>query len=70
VLASDAVRRLLIRITQANATGNALAPNEELLGRAFKGRREQVVIATKFGSRFDGNRIVGWTGDPSISAKR
>src|SRR5271167_4610178 len=33
--------------------------NEELLGRAFRGRREQVVIATKFGSRFDGNRIVG-----------
>jgi aryl-alcohol dehydrogenase-like predicted oxidoreductase len=33
--------------------------NEELLGRAFKGRRDQVVIATKFGSRFDGNRIVG-----------
>jgi aryl-alcohol dehydrogenase-like predicted oxidoreductase len=33
--------------------------NEELLGRAFKGRREKVVIATKFGSRFDGNRIVG-----------
>jgi aryl-alcohol dehydrogenase-like predicted oxidoreductase len=33
--------------------------NEELLGRAFKGRRDKVVIATKFGSRFDGNRIVG-----------
>ena len=33
--------------------------NEEMLGRAFKGRRDQVVIATKFGSRFDGNRIVG-----------
>jgi aryl-alcohol dehydrogenase-like predicted oxidoreductase len=33
--------------------------NEELLGRAFKGRRDQVVIATKFGSRFDGNRIAG-----------
>jgi aryl-alcohol dehydrogenase-like predicted oxidoreductase len=33
--------------------------NEELLGRAFKGLRDQVVIATKFGSRFDGNRIVG-----------
>src|SRR6266478_6334348 len=33
--------------------------NEELLGRAFKGRRHQVVIATKFGSRFEGNRIVG-----------
>jgi aryl-alcohol dehydrogenase-like predicted oxidoreductase len=33
--------------------------NEELLGRAFKGRRDKVVIATKFGSRFDGKRIVG-----------
>jgi aryl-alcohol dehydrogenase-like predicted oxidoreductase len=33
--------------------------NEELLGRAFKGRRGQVAIATKFGSRFEGNRIVG-----------
>jgi aryl-alcohol dehydrogenase-like predicted oxidoreductase len=33
--------------------------NEELLGRAFKGRRDRVLIATKFGSRFDGNRIVG-----------
>jgi aryl-alcohol dehydrogenase-like predicted oxidoreductase len=34
--------------------------NEELVGRAFKGRRDQVVIATKFGSRFDDrNRIVG-----------
>ncbi len=33
--------------------------NEELLGRAFRGRRDKVVIATKFGSRFDGNRIVG-----------
>jgi aryl-alcohol dehydrogenase-like predicted oxidoreductase len=33
--------------------------NEELLGRAFKGRRDRVVIATKFGSRFDGSRIVG-----------
>jgi aryl-alcohol dehydrogenase-like predicted oxidoreductase len=33
--------------------------NEKLLGAAFKGRRDQVVIATKFGSRFDGDRIVG-----------
>ncbi|MGB8683740.1 MAG: aldo/keto reductase [Candidatus Binatus sp.] len=33
--------------------------NEELLGRAFEGRREKVVIATKFGSRFSGNMIVG-----------
>ncbi len=33
--------------------------NEELLGRGIKGQREKVVIATKFGSRFDGNRIIG-----------
>ncbi len=38
--------------------------NEELLGRAFKGRRDQVVIATKFGSGFDGNRIVGTDSRP------
>jgi aryl-alcohol dehydrogenase-like predicted oxidoreductase len=38
--------------------------NEELLGRAFKGRRDKVVIATKFGSRFDGNRIVGMDSRP------
>ena len=38
--------------------------NEELLGRAFKGRRRQVVIATKFGSRFDGNRIVSMDSRP------
>src|SRR5215471_17832214 len=32
--------------------------NEELLGRAFKGRRDQVVIGTKFGFRFkDGKRV-------------
>jgi aryl-alcohol dehydrogenase-like predicted oxidoreductase len=39
--------------------------NEELLGRAFKGRRDKVVIATKFGSRFDGNRIVGADSRPA-----
>jgi hypothetical protein len=33
--------------------------NEELLGRAFKGRRDQVVIATKFGFRFEGGKQVG-----------
>ena len=38
--------------------------NEELLGRAFKGRRAQVVIATKFGSRIKGNRIVGTDSRP------
>ena len=39
--------------------------NEELLGRALKGRRDQVVIATKFGSRFDGNKIVGMDSRPT-----
>src|SRR5271167_4177831 len=38
--------------------------NETLLGRAFKGRRHQAVIATKFGSRFEGNRIVGMDSRP------
>ena len=33
--------------------------NELLLGRAFKGRRDQVVIATKFGFRIEGGRQVG-----------
>jgi aryl-alcohol dehydrogenase-like predicted oxidoreductase len=33
--------------------------NEELLGRAFRGRRDQVVIATKFGFRFEGGKRVG-----------
>jgi aryl-alcohol dehydrogenase-like predicted oxidoreductase len=30
--------------------------NEELVGRALKGRRDDVVIATKFGWRIDGDR--------------
>ncbi len=38
--------------------------NEELLGRAFRDRRDKVVIATKFGSRIDGNRIVGMDSRP------
>lgn len=33
--------------------------NEALLGRAFKGRRDQVVIATKFGFRFKDGKQVG-----------
>ena len=39
--------------------------NEELLGRAFKGRRNQVLIATKFGSRSEGNRMVGVDSRPA-----
>lgn len=38
--------------------------NEALLGRAFKDRREKVVIATKFGSRFDGDKIIGMDSRP------
>src|SRR5271163_1815527 len=43
--------------------------NEELLGRALKGRRDKVVIATKFGSRYDGNRIVGMDSRPESIRK-
>ncbi len=42
-------------------TAEAYGPftNEELLGRAFKGRRDQVVIGTKFGFRFKDGKQVG-----------
>jgi aryl-alcohol dehydrogenase-like predicted oxidoreductase len=33
--------------------------NEELLGRAFKGRRDEVVLATKFGFRFKDGKQLG-----------
>jgi aryl-alcohol dehydrogenase-like predicted oxidoreductase len=33
--------------------------NEELLGKAFKGRRDEVLIATKFGFRLEGGKQVG-----------
>ena len=39
--------------------------NEELLGEAIKGKRDGLVIATKFGFRFDGNKIVGVDGSPT-----
>ena len=38
--------------------------NEALLGKAFADRRDKAVIATKFGSRFDGDRIVGMDSRP------
>jgi len=38
--------------------------NEKLLGKAFKSRREQVIIATKFGCRFLGNTLIGWNSHP------
>jgi len=39
--------------------------NEELLGRALRGRREQAIIATKFGFRFDGNTYTGLDSRPA-----
>jgi aryl-alcohol dehydrogenase-like predicted oxidoreductase len=33
--------------------------NEELLGRALRGRRDEAVIATKFGFRIEGRKITG-----------
>jgi aryl-alcohol dehydrogenase-like predicted oxidoreductase len=47
-------------------TAEAYGPfkNEELLGRAFKGRRELVVIATKFGFRFENGELAGTDSRP------
>jgi aryl-alcohol dehydrogenase-like predicted oxidoreductase len=36
--------------------------NEELVGEAIKGKRDGLIIATKFGFRFDGNEITGTDG--------
>jgi aryl-alcohol dehydrogenase-like predicted oxidoreductase len=38
--------------------------NEELLGRALRGRRDQVVIATKFGFRIEDGKIAGLDSRP------
>jgi aryl-alcohol dehydrogenase-like predicted oxidoreductase len=47
-------------------TAEAYGPyhNEELLGRALKGRRASAVIATKFGWRFENGKIVGLDSRP------
>jgi aryl-alcohol dehydrogenase-like predicted oxidoreductase len=39
--------------------------NEALLGRALRGRRDQAVIATKFGFRFDGRSYTGLDSRPT-----
>jgi aryl-alcohol dehydrogenase-like predicted oxidoreductase len=39
--------------------------NEELVGEAIRGKRDGLVIATKFGFRFDGNKITGADGSPA-----
>lgn len=38
--------------------------NEALIGRALRDRRDKAVIATKFGSRFNGDKIVGMDSRP------
>jgi aryl-alcohol dehydrogenase-like predicted oxidoreductase len=38
--------------------------NEELLGRALEGRRDQAVIATKFGFRIEGGKVTGLDSRP------
>ena len=38
--------------------------NEELVGRALEGRRDRVVIATKFGFRIEGGKMVGLDSRP------
>ena len=38
--------------------------NEELLGRALGGRRDRIVLATKFGFRFEGRQILGTDSRP------
>ncbi len=48
-------------------TAEAYGPftNEELLGRALEGRRDQVVLATKFGFRLEGNQLTGTDSRPA-----
>ena len=47
-------------------TAEAYGPftNEALLGRALEGRRDLVVLATKFGFRFEGDQLVGTDSRP------
>src|SRR5579872_2958118 len=52
-------------------TAEAYGPfaNEELVGEALAPVRNQVVIATKFGFKFEGASRLGWTADPRTSAR-
>jgi aryl-alcohol dehydrogenase-like predicted oxidoreductase len=43
--------------------------NEELLGRALRGRRDEVVIATKFGWRIEDGKVNGITSRPETIRK-
>ena len=39
--------------------------NEELVGAAIKGKRENLVIATKFAMKWNGNEMAGFDGSPA-----
>lgn len=52
------------------AEGYGPYTNEELLGRAFRDRREKVILATKFGFRFADGRQLGAETDSSPAAIR
>ena len=39
--------------------------NEELVGRAIRGRRDEVLLATKFGFKIEGGKITGLDSRPS-----
>lgn len=52
------------------AEGYGPYTNEELLGRAFRDRREKVILATKFGFRFKNGRQLGAETDSSPAAIR
>jgi aryl-alcohol dehydrogenase-like predicted oxidoreductase len=52
------------------AEGYGPYTNEELLGRAFRDRRDRVTIATKFGFRFENGRQVGAETDSSPASIR
>jgi aryl-alcohol dehydrogenase-like predicted oxidoreductase len=43
--------------------------NEELLGKAIKGKRDGLVIATKFAMRWDGGKVTGLDGSPENSRR-
>jgi aryl-alcohol dehydrogenase-like predicted oxidoreductase len=47
-------------------TAEAYGPftNEVLLGKALKGRRDQVIVATKFGFKFENGAMSGVDGSP------
>ena len=52
------------------AEGYGPFTNEELLGRALRGRRDRVVLATKFGFRFENGRQLGAETDSRPAAIR